>query len=554
MFRVFAFVITKLVRYTDRMFDVAIIGSGISGSTLAAILAKEGLKVVILESREHPRFTIGESMILETSEIMRAIGQYFEVSEIENFSSTVFKNKITNSHGIKKHFTFFQHFEDQEIDSDTVLQAIIPKEPYGHELHLYRQDADYHMLQTAIEYGAEYHSKYVVNGVEFKKESVEIVSEKGEKIVCKYVVDSAFFGSPIRKKFNLTSKETKTQARGLYTHMMDIDLLNGGLQSKEKLGVPDHVSEGTLHHVFEGGWLWVIPFNNTKNSANHVVSVGLMLDPEKFPFNKDIAPEDEFFDFIQRFPTIARQFKDAKVIRDWVRTPGPIQFTSKQVVDSQWALLGNTAGFIDPLYSKGLYVSMVSVFMLGHKIIESYHGDSLGGDKYIEYQSVVQNYLQANDDLVAQSYKSFESEKHWKTMAPMWLLGAYNEYVKLICNRAFSQTRSEYYERLLPMRMVGGGFEEFNKLERKFYSFLNQGKLEEARHLFEKESWIPVVFKNLFNGVNHLPKNKLTLRLFNPDQGFMKTGLYRVWFFDDKSILDVVFFFISEKIKSLFKS
>ena len=54
-------------------FDVAIIGSGINGSLLGAILARNGQKVIIFEAGAHPKFAIGESTILEASETLRAI-------------------------------------------------------------------------------------------------------------------------------------------------------------------------------------------------------------------------------------------------------------------------------------------------------------------------------------------------------------------------------------------------------------------------------------------------------------------------------------------------
>ena len=60
------------MHHTATIYDVAIIGSGIGGSTLATVLARQGLRVVVFEAGAHPRFTIGESMILETSEVMRA--------------------------------------------------------------------------------------------------------------------------------------------------------------------------------------------------------------------------------------------------------------------------------------------------------------------------------------------------------------------------------------------------------------------------------------------------------------------------------------------------
>ena len=59
----------------DHHYDIAIIGSGLAGATLGTILARHGLRVIIFEAKSHPRFSIGESMILETSEMMRALAE-----------------------------------------------------------------------------------------------------------------------------------------------------------------------------------------------------------------------------------------------------------------------------------------------------------------------------------------------------------------------------------------------------------------------------------------------------------------------------------------------
>ena len=71
-------------------YDVAIIGTGIGGSTLAAVLARQGLSVIAFEAGMHPRFTVGESMILKTSETMRALAEFYDVPELAYFSSKSF--------------------------------------------------------------------------------------------------------------------------------------------------------------------------------------------------------------------------------------------------------------------------------------------------------------------------------------------------------------------------------------------------------------------------------------------------------------------------------
>ena len=85
-------------------YDITIIGSGISGSSLGAILARHGLRVIIFEAGVHPKFAVGESMILETSETMRAMAELFDMPELAFFSSEHYLAQIGTSHGFKRHF------------------------------------------------------------------------------------------------------------------------------------------------------------------------------------------------------------------------------------------------------------------------------------------------------------------------------------------------------------------------------------------------------------------------------------------------------------------
>ena len=91
---------------TPTQYDVAIIGSGFVGSTLGAILAKQGLRVVIFEAKTHPRFSIGESLLLETSEMMRALAELFDVPELAYFSSENFAPLYGTTHAFKRRVGF----------------------------------------------------------------------------------------------------------------------------------------------------------------------------------------------------------------------------------------------------------------------------------------------------------------------------------------------------------------------------------------------------------------------------------------------------------------
>ena len=107
---------TEKIRY-----DIAIIGSGIGGSTLAAVLARQRLKVIVFEAGVHPKFAIGESMILETSEIMRALAEFYDVPELAYYSSENYVNFIGTQHGVKRHFSFLYHTPGQPFPGPELL-------------------------------------------------------------------------------------------------------------------------------------------------------------------------------------------------------------------------------------------------------------------------------------------------------------------------------------------------------------------------------------------------------------------------------------------------
>ena len=545
------------MNHTEK-FDVAIIGSGIAGSTLGAVLARNGLKVVIFEAGSHPKFAIGESMILETSETMRAIAEFFDVPEVAYFSSENFFSTIGTSHGIKRHFSYLHHTPGQTHDMARTLQAVIPKEPHGHELHLYRQDSDYFLTTVAINYGATVLQNTPVRDINITPGGVEIKTASGRQFQADYVVDAGGVRSLLAEQFELREFDLQTHSRSIFTHMINVPCYHEVSASKQTYDLPFRVSEGTLHHIFEGGWLWVIPFNNHSRATNPLCSVGLQLDPRLYPQRDDLSPEEEFFTFIERFPGISTQFRQAKAVRNWVRT-GRLQFSSKQVVGDRFCLLGHAAGFIDPLYSKGLYSSLMSVATLAHLLLEAHQTGDYSTAQFQPLEETTLAFIRTNDRLTANSYKSFAHYKLWVVYSVLWLLGAYTELIKLNSIRAQAHDRHAYFRLSRGLNMAGGGFSEFERVADKVDTIIeNVNPADEAdvdravaqiNAIFATITWMPIPFREVLAGKNHLPTNKLKLRLFKPNSGFMGQGAYRTHFFGDHSLADVVRIFVQEKIK-----
>ena len=538
-------------------YDVAIIGSGMAGSSLAIILAKQGLKVLVFEAKSHPRFSIGESMILETSETMRAMAELYDVPELAYFSSENYFSRIGTSHGVKRHFSFLHHTEGATPSANEVLQAVIPKEPHGHELHIYRQDSDAFLVSTAISYGATVLQNTPVQSVDVEEDGVRIHTQNAT-YQADYVVDAGGFKSVLADTYQLRDFDLQTHSRAIFTHMVDVGSFHDVTESKQHYGLPFDVAEGTIHHVFEGGWLWVIPFNNHDKSTNPLCSVGLMLDPRIHPKRDDVSAEDEFFDFIKRFPSINAQFEGAKAVRPWTRT-GRIQYGSKQVVGDRWALLGHAAGFVDPLFSKGLYSSLSSVSLLAHLLLEARVTNDYSRQAFLGLEHKTFAYLKSNDQLVANAYTSFSNHKLWHSYSVLWLAGAYTELIKLMNARVHAKDKADYFAETSSLKLTGGGFAKFDALAAKinalFYSLdlADEKQVQETtyemKQLLLQEHWLPQAFRDVLAGKNHLPRRKLRFGLLRRKAGFLGSGAYRQHFFGKTSTAELIKQFMSEKLR-----
>lgn len=540
-------------------YDVAVIGSGISGSTLGAILARHGLRVIIFEAGVHPKFAVGESMILETSETMRAMAELFDVPELAYFSSEHYIAHIGTSHGLKRHFSYLHHTEGQPQDLRRSLQAVIPQRPHGYELHIHRQDSDYFLTSVAVRYGASVLQGTPVKDIVLRPDGVAIVTSQDRRYEADYVVDAGGMRSLLAEKFGWRSRDLQAHTRTIYTHMVDLPCYNQVGASHQAYGIPFPVSEGTLHHVFHGGWLWVIPFNNHPRSTNPLVSVGLQLDPRIHPLRPDLSPEEEFFSFIARFPSVAAHFDRARAARGWTRTDR-LQYTSTHVVGERFCLQGHAAGFIDPLYSKGLYTTLMSTALLAHLLLDAHREQDYSTGRFRALEELTLRFVAAHDRLVANSFTSWSNYKLWDVYSVLWLLGAYTEYVKLLSTRGRARSRADYFAEVTTLRLVGGGFGPFKELADRIDALIEavdtcdeaavDRTVAEIRTLYAATSWIPWAFQQVLAGKNHLPANKLRLSLLRQNStGFMGEGAFRRHFFGDATMREVAQFFVAESLR-----
>jgi len=403
-------------------FDIAIIGSAIASSILGIILARRGLSVVLVEKDQHPQFAIGESTIPQTSLMLKAMALRFDVPELDRITSfeDITRN-VAKTCGRKSNFGFVFARPGQAHRLDECHQLGVARVNYT-ESHLYRQDIDSYLLQTAIRYGCKVHQKTGIKDIQFGDDGVTVVTDRELELRCRCLVDGSGYVSFLARKMGVRDAEARlhTQSRTIFTHMIDVKPFDECVEADEsalpKLA-PWH--GGTLHHIFRQGWMWVIPFNNQPESTNRLVSVGMQLDPRLCPKPADKDPFDEFRDFIADYPEIKRQFADAKPVREWVSS-GRLQYSSSRTVGDRWCLLSHSAGFVDPLFSRGLSNTVETLSLTAETLLQAAADDDFSAERLRPLEVLQLSTLEWNDRLVHGAYVSFRSFELWNAWFRIW--------------------------------------------------------------------------------------------------------------------------------------
>jgi len=411
-------------RSGEQDFDVAILGTGISGSILGAILARGGVRVLMIERGSHPRFAIGESTIPETTALLGILARRYQVPEIAHLSNfQAVRRHVSAACGIKRNFSFLYHREGEAQRPREANQFLTWAPPFGPDVHYFRQDVDACMLAVAVRHGARVRQQTGLRGLEIRADGVELITDGGDRPRAKFVVDGTGYRSLVAETLGLRESPTslRTRSRSLFTHMIDVVPYDLAVP-RHHHGLPSPIHQGTLHHIFEGGWLWVIPFDNHPSSTSPLCSVGFCLDPERFPPGES-PPEEEFRRLVARFPSIARQFATARAVREWVSTPR-IQYSSRRMAGDRFFLLPHSAAFVDPLFSSGLALTMATLNILGDRLLSAVREDDFSRRRFEDIETWFGHNLDYYDRLVAGSYMAFRDFELWNAWHRVWMVGS----------------------------------------------------------------------------------------------------------------------------------
>jgi FADH2 O2-dependent halogenase len=348
---------------------------------------------------------------------------------------------VSNTFGRKRHFGFMLHRPGHEPDPTEAHQFVIP-ETLTSASHLFRQDSDAYLFRVAASLGCETRQQWRVSDIDFDDAGVTLTGTDGRQVSARYLVDASGFRSPLADHLGLREQPARFQhhSRSLFTHMVGVRPFDDVVHAPEESRPPVPWHDGTMHHLFERGWFWIIPFDNHELSRNPLCSVGVTLDPRLYPKPDDIDAEEEFTRLVHRFPAVERQFEGATKVREWVST-GRLQYSSRQTVGRRWCLMSHAAGFLDPLYSRGMSNTFEIIHTLVPRLLSALADDDFDEERFRYVEELEQGLLDYNDILVNCSFIAFSHFRLWDAVFRVW--GSGNTPATLRINHALRAFKAD---------------------------------------------------------------------------------------------------------------
>jgi FADH2 O2-dependent halogenase len=343
-------------------FDLAVVGAGFGGSLMAMIAHQLGLSVVLLEEGRHPRMAIGESTTPLSNLLLERLSATYDLPRIAPLAKWGSWQRAYPqiACGLKRGFTFF-HQEDQ------LLVAASPHDDIA-DTHWYRADVDHFLVGEAQRLGVDYRDSVRVETLEFAEDGATIVGRAGEEgfhLRARLLIDATGPRGFLHRTLRLEESPLPglPTTEGLYSHFTEVT-------RSETAGdePPYPVDDAAVHHVFDGGWVWVLRFNNGVTSAGVAATRRVA---EELALSEG---EPAWQRLLDRLPGLKAQFKQASVCQPLRHMP-VISFRTSTIAGKRWAMLPSAAGFVDPLLSTGFALNLTGIERLAQIIRE--HRDSV---------------------------------------------------------------------------------------------------------------------------------------------------------------------------------
>ncbi len=331
-------------------YDVIVIGGGPAGATTATLVAAAGHRVLLAEREAEPVFKIGESLMPATYWTLERLGllEKLQDSHFPKKYSVQFYTKMGRASAP------FYFFENDPHESSQTWQVK-------------RSEFDQLLLDNAAEKGVEVRRGLSAQGVKLEGDEAKGVrfknthGETGE-IRCRVVVDATGQGTLLSRQLGLMVAEPNLKNVSFFTHF------EGATRDSGR----DEGATLILHTEDQDSWFWYIPL------PNNIVSVGVVGSVSHLVAGRSGDPQRVFDEELARCPALVPRLAGAcqampiKVLRDF-------SYRSRRIAGEGWVLVGDAFGFVDPIYSTGVFLALKSGEHAADAILEGLAANDLSG-------------------------------------------------------------------------------------------------------------------------------------------------------------------------------
>jgi FADH2 O2-dependent halogenase len=361
-------------------YDIGIIGGGPAGSTAASYLALAGLRVLVLESENFPRPHIGESLVPTTTPVLEQIGALEKVDKAgfprkygAAWTSAAPKSIPKLGFTGMSHDFNFSHIGFRERKQFGVDQ------PYTY--HVDRGKFDQLLLDHAASLGAEVRYGVRVQEVELAagENKLRTRSEGATDTVrVGMVIDASGRQTFLGRHLKLKENDPVFNQYAVHTWFRNLDKA-AIAKMGDLAGQEDYIF---IHHLpIPDSWIWQIPI------TDDITSVGIVTKKERL---RAAGTDQEafFWECVETRP----ELKDALVSAERVRpfkTEGDYSYGMKEIVGDGWALVGDAARFVDPIFSSGVSIAMNGARLLSADVIKAAESGDYSKARFADYETTL---------------------------------------------------------------------------------------------------------------------------------------------------------------------
>lgn len=327
-------------------YDVIILGGGPAGATLGAVLARRtDLRIALFDKEVFPREHIGESFAHPVVPALEASGALGKV-----LASECWVQKFGGIYSWDEANPKITYFDHPSVVEDGV---------YRWALHVNRAEFDHILLNNAADHGVEVFQGVKVTAFESTTDGCVVRLKDGRSVRASYFVDASGRRTSI-------AATTKRQWLSQYRNVAIWQHFTGGRAAQSLPGEWNVFREPSLSPIlcsaFRDGWCWYIPVPKIVNGTRTMThSIGIVTLPEilREP-GKDFTDSENFMRALGTVPHVRDLIENVEPIAEGVHTATNYSMINDQFTDfeGRWILAGDSAFFVDPLFSSGVAFGM----------------------------------------------------------------------------------------------------------------------------------------------------------------------------------------------------